>query len=279
MKMLSVNLFSISLVVISFTSLAATQTSRTPVGYVLEIQGEWYLLGNSGALKRWQKLPPGGTISIKTRTPDARIVIARLSGEIIDSRNCETGECSRPIKLPGNNTGRSLLGVVFNATTEFLLGSPDRYSLNRQRTFKVAIEGVVRLDGGKIDFSPVLKQTGRYYVRWRARPRSGRAGEWSSPVGLKTELGQPALVAVSDFKPGLYEINLQNFTAGAYETFASAWVLVSTSPKYESAAASFQQAVELTEQWGTTVEPDTPRRFLRAHLDYLAEQAGKSKMP
>lgn len=278
MKMHSGHLLSVSLVVISFTSLVAAQSSRTPVGYVLEIQGEWHLIGNSSPLKRWQKLRPGGTVRVKTPTPDTRIVIASLGGSIIDSRNCDAGvgECAKPIKLPGNNTGRSLLGVVFDVTTEFLLGAPDRYERIGTRPMGGALsDGVVKLDSGEIDFRPVLKQTGRYYLRWRARPRSGKAGEWSSPVGFRTEMGQPALVAVSDFKPGLYEINLQNFKDGTYETFASAWVLVSTSPRYESAAASFQQAVDLTEKWGTTVEPDTSRRFLRAHLDYLAEQARK----
>lgn len=273
MKILSVKFLSISFVILSFIRPVAGQT---PVGYVLEIQGDWHLNGNtSSSLKRWQKLPSAGTISIKSPTSDDLIIIANLGGggDIIDSRHCDADDCSKPIKLPGNKPQRSLLQVVIDATTELLFGAPDRYSLHRNRNIGQALsEGVVRLDGGKIDFSPVLRETGRYYVRWRARPRSGQAEKWSRPVGLRTEQGRPALLAVSDFKPGLYEINLQRLIGDEYETFASAWVLVSTSPEYENAAASFQQAVDMTEQWGSKVEPNTSREFLRAHLDYLANK-------
>lgn len=273
MSILTVSFF-FCLLVASYAPHGATQA---PVGYVVEIHGDWYLNGNTASpLKRWQKLPPGGTLSIKPPTPDARIVVSDLSGKIIDSRNCEAVDCSRPFKLPGSSPQRSLLRVAFDATVGLLFGSPDRYSIHRNRTFGSALsDGVVRLEGGQIDLSPVLRQSGRYYLRWRSRPRSGETGKWSTPIGLRTERGQPALVAVPDLKPGLYEINLQRRVGDSYETFASAWVLVSTSPGHENAAASFRQAVELTEQWGDKVEPNTSRQFLRAHLDYLAEQAGK----
>lgn len=276
MRMPSNNLISVVLVIITFIS---SGTAQTPVAYVLEIQGDWHLNGNrSSVLRRWQKLPPRGTITIETPTPQARIVIARLNGEIFTGRKCKDEDCSQPIKLPQGNPQRSVLGVAFEGTAELLFGfSPFySYSIHRTRTFGEALsDGVVKLDKGKIDFNPVLRQAGRYYVRWRSRPRFARSVKWTRPVSLRAEQGQPSLVEVSDFKPGLYEINLQRAVGDSYETFASGWVLVSTSAKYESMAASFRQAVDLTRQWGTMVEPDTSRQFLRAHLDYLAAQAGK----
>lgn len=275
MKMLSISLL-ISLTVISFTPLLRTaRAAQTPVGYVLEIEGEWYLNGNtSKPLERWQKLSPGGTISIKARTPAARIVISSLDGGLVDSRDCEADGCPLPITLPGSKAQRSLLRVGFDATVALLLGSPPVYSIHRVRTFGATLtEGVVKLDRGEIDFSPVLKQTGRYYLSWRARSRTGKTGKWSNPVGLGTERDRPAQVAAAGVKPGLYEVNLQRFERGSYETFASAWVMVSAPTGYENAAASFRQAVALTEQWGTKVKPDTSRQFLRAHLDHLAGQA------
>jgi hypothetical protein len=245
---------------------------------VLEIQGDWYLNGNSSsALKRWQKLPPSATLSINAPTSDAHIVIASLSGEIIDRRSCEIDVCSRPLKLPERISQRSVMLVVFDAALELLFGSPVRYerSLHRTRTSEEVPDGVVKLDKGEIDFSPILKHTGPYYLRWRARPRSGQVGKWSSPVGLRTKGGQSMLVAASNFKAGVYEINLQRTVAGGYETFASAWVLVCASSQYRNAVASFQQAVRLTEQWDGKVESATSQQFLRAHLDYLAGQAGR----
>ena len=120
MKMPWAIVLSASLAVISF---APTVSAQTPVGYVLEIAGEWYLNGNtSEPLRRWQKLPSGGTIRIKARTPDARIVVASLGGEIIDNLDCASDECSRPITLPKGQTQRSLLRVALDATVDLLWG-------------------------------------------------------------------------------------------------------------------------------------------------------------
>nr|QEO73728.1 hypothetical protein [uncultured bacterium] len=118
----------------------------------------------------------------------------------------------------------------------------------------------------------MLKQPGRNYLRWRARPHTDRQGEWSEPVALGKEQERPALVAVSGFKPGLYEVNLQRLKDGSYETFASAWVLVAAPSEYESATETFEKAVATTREWGNKVEPVTSRQFLRAHLDYLEQQ-------
>lgn len=273
MRILTASFF-FCLLIASFAPHGATQA---PVGYVVEIHGDWYVDGNTASpLKRWQKLQPSSTVGIKSPTPDARIAISDLSGKIIASRNCEADNCSRPFKIPGSSPQRSLLGVAFDATVGLLFGSPDKYSMHRQRTSGSALsDGVVKLEGGQIDLSSILRPRGRYYLSWRSRPRSGEHGKWSDPISLRTKRGQPVLIAVTGLEPGLYEINLQRRVWESYETFASAWVLVSAAPGYENDAASFRQAVELTKQWGDKVEPNTSRQFLVAHLDYLAEQAGK----
>jgi hypothetical protein len=273
MRILTVSFF-FCLLIASFAPHGATQT---PVGYVVEIHGDWYSNANTAnPLKRWQKLMPSTTVSIKPPTPGALIVISDLNGKIIYSRNCEVDDCSQPYKLPESSPQRSLLGVAFDATVDLLFGSRDRYSIHRHRTSVSALsDGVVKLEGGQIDLSPVLRPRGRYYLSWRSLPRSGEPGEWSTQIRFRTERGQPALAAVPGLNPGLYEFDLQILEFERYRTVASAWVLVSDAPEYENAAASFRQAVELTEQWKAKVEPDTLRQFLLAHLDYLAEQAGK----
>jgi hypothetical protein len=274
MRMISVLLLSISLLTAAFTLPVAAET---PVGYVLEIQGNWYLDGNvSNVLSRWQKLLPSHTISIKKPTADDYIVIVDLGGKDIDRRRCDVDDCSRPINLPPAPAPRSLLQVMVQATMDLLFGSPDRYSLHRSRNLGRALsDGVVKLDRGEIDFSPALKNTGRYYLRWRAKPRDGQTGDWSDPISLNFERGGTAVVAAPHLRPGVYEVNLLRNVKGIYEPFASAWVLVSTPSDYESFATSFRQAVELTEQWENTAEPTTARQFLHAHLDYLAGQTHK----
>lgn len=275
MKMHPLSLLSVGLLFTLLAQPTATQAHTAPVGYVLEIQGDWYLNGDtSRPLYRWQKLPPAGTINVKAPAPGSRVVIASLStGEIIDERDCNADGCSWPIRLPDAKAQPSLLRVAVDTTVDFLLGSSTRYALARIRAFEPLSEAVIRLEGGEVDFRPVLRQTGRYYLRWRARPRAGAPGEWSAPVSLRAEPGKPALAAAPGIKPGLYEINLQSFEDGSYVTLGSSWALVITSPRYEKAAASYQQAEAMTGQWGSRVERRTVRQFLRAHLDYLAQQA------
>nr|QEO73727.1 hypothetical protein [uncultured bacterium] len=137
MKMLWVTVLFVGLTVISFAPTVTARTPQTPVGYVLEIEGEWYLNGNtSEPLRRWQKLPSGGTVRIKALTPGARIVVAGLSGEIIGNRDCDSNDgCSQPIKLPKGHMQRSLLRVALDATVDLLWGSPDRYALARVRNY------------------------------------------------------------------------------------------------------------------------------------------------
>lgn len=275
MRIVSASLLFISYALVSCVSPAAAQ--QTPIGYVMEIQGTWRLNEDtSRALERWQKLPPDSSIRVESPSPEDYIVIAGLSGGIIERRRCADGGCSQPLRLSTSTRRRSLTRVIFDATVELLLGSPDRYSIHRNRGYERALsDGIVKLDSGAIDFSPVVKSTGRYNLRWRALPRAGQAGTWSSPLVIRLERGRPALVAVPGFQPGLYEVNLLRSMGGHYEPFASAWVLVSSVAEYESAVTSFRQAVRLTEEWGDQVELETSRRFLRAHLDHLAGQASK----
>lgn len=274
MKMLWGTVLFVSLAVTSFAPTVTAQTPRTPVGYVLEIEGEWYLNGHtSKPLRRWQKLPASGTVSIKAPTSGARIVVASLGGQIIDNRDCDSSGCSQPIKLPKAHTQRSRLRVALDATVDLLWGLPDRYKLARARTLGSGLsEGVLKLNNGEIDFGPVLKQTGRNYLRWRARPLTGSPGGWSEPVALRREQERLAPVAVSSFKPGLYEVDLQRPKYGSYETFASAWVFVAAASEYESATESFEEVVATIREWEDKVETNTSRQFLRAHLDYLAQQ-------
>jgi len=250
--------------------------AQASVAYVLEVDGNWFLASNSANLLRpGQKLAAGGVIRIDSPSRSNRIVIADLRGEIIITRNCEVEVCNRPIKLPDLPAQRSVVGVVFDAAMDLIWGAPDRYSVHRSRSDELS-DGVVKLSEDKIDFGSVLKKPGRYYLRWRSVPvGSEAASKWSDPTEVILQSQGLALVTVSSFKPGLYEVNLLRSMGNGYEPTAAAWVLVCASPSYEKCNSSFQEATELTKKWGDRVKPEAARLFIQAHLDSLARQASK----
>jgi hypothetical protein len=268
-----IKILSISLLLLGISIPAIAQT---PVAYVLEVDGKWFLSSNgSNLLRPGQKLAAGGVIRIDSPSRSNRIIIANLRGEIIITRNCEVEACNRPIKLSGLPAPRSLAGVVFDAAMDLIWGAPDRYSVHRSRGDELS-DGVVKLSGDKIDFRPVLKKPGRYYLRWRTVPAgSEAASKWSDSTDVILDSQSVALVTVSSFKPGLYEVNLLRSMGNGYEPTAAAWVLVCAAPAYEKCNASFQEAFELTKKWGDRVKPEAARLFLQAHLDSLARQASK----
>lgn len=268
-----IKILSISLLLLG---ISASTIAQTPVAYVLEVDGKWFLSSNSSNLLRpGQKLAAGGVIRIDSPSRSNRIVIANLRGEIIITRNCEVEVCNRPIKLSGLPAQRSLAGVVFDAAMDLIWGAPDRYSVHRSRSDELA-DGVVKFSEDKIDFGAVLKKPGRYYLRWRTVPgESESASKWSDPTAVILDPQGLALVTASSFKPGLYEVNLLRSMGNGYEPTAAAWVLVCASPAYEKCNASFQEAVELTKKWGDQVKPEAARLFIQAHLDSLARQTGK----
>jgi hypothetical protein len=55
-----------------------------------------------------------------------------------------------------------------------------------------------------------------------------------------------------------------------------AWVLVTSPDEYPKAASAFKAASEKAAKWGSNVTPDATQRFLRANLDYLANQPAGS---
>lgn len=260
--------FSGVLIVIGFAAISLA--AQSPVGYVVEIEGNWVLNG-SNALSLGEKLPAAGSIRRQSSSRDDRITIADMRGNVLEpvSRNCGNGNCSGVITLPRQARASSLWNVAFDTVMEAIWGSPNRYSAHRSRSGEIS-DGVVKLTDGKIDLSSVLKIQGDQHLRWRViSQKEDSAAEWTKPVKLeKTAL-------VSGFQPGLYEINLVRSNGGNYEPVASAWILVATAADYEKAQASFRAAQELTKTWGDKVRPESMQLFLQASLDNLARKAVK----
>jgi len=258
--------FSGVFILIGFTAISLA--AQSPVGYVLEIEGNWVLIG-SNALSQGEKLPAAGSIRRQSASRDDRITIADMRGNILDSRNCENGNCSRVIKLPRKAPSNSLVDAVVGSLMEWFQTSPRRKDLNQSRNDGLS-EDVVKLTDGNIDLSSVLETQGEQYLRWRVvSQKEDSAADWTKPIKLdKTAL-------VSGFQPGLYEIDLMRRNGSNFEPIAAAWILVATPADYEKTRASFQEVQKLTKKWGDRVKPETTRLFLQASLDNLARKAVK----
>ncbi len=249
---------------------AASVFAQQNVGYVLDIEGNWVLNG-SNALSQGEKLPAAGSIRLNSSSRSNRIVIADLRGEVIIKRDCAVDNCTRAFSLPRQAPPSSMWNAAFDTVMEMIWGAPNRYSVHRSRSGELS-DGVLKLSGETVDFSPFLSNQGEQYLRWQlVSQNKDDSHTWSQPI----KLDKFAIVSASDFKPKLYIFELMRRMGNNYETTSSAWILVTNKANYEKTKSSFQQAKELTEKWGSNVKPETVRLYFQAKLDDLARQVVK----
>jgi hypothetical protein len=112
------NKFHIKFVIGScvIAGLGISANSQPSVGLVLEVQGSWYLSGSKTPLKRRDRVPASGVIRVQSPQTGNRITIIDISnGEnILDSRECPSRDCSKPIKLPPPPQKPGIIDVMWN---------------------------------------------------------------------------------------------------------------------------------------------------------------------
>jgi hypothetical protein len=262
--------------------LAPDAAAQQQVGFVLESHGKWFLEGSRSQLTSGSALPARGIIYVQSPAEDDYIVVVNLRSDVIARRSClNAGDCSRPIRLPSATTYEpSAWDLIMESVFEILKGNPDRYSIHRKRDENLPSDGVVQLKDGQIGLGPILQQKarGRYHLRLRVVPRSGKptSGSWIGPFHVDWDPQQPEIISSPDFKPGLYELTFLEPVGEVYMPVGtSAWILVSEAAEYNKTASSYGEAVALTHKWGAKVTPGGAQSFLRAYLDRLAIQMAK----
>lgn len=259
------------------TFLFSPAVAQSESAFVLEVNGNWYSTAKpKSLLRQGQSIPFRSIVRAEPFSSNDKIVVIDSRGNEILSANCANG-CSNSFSL--NTKTRSqptLVGEIYNSVMSLIFGSPNRYSLHRSRGDDAAdlVDGVARLDNGKLDLSGVLTTQRKYYLRWRTVPASDseKFGEWSQPSVIEINQNQ---LAISNFesKPGLYEFNLMKPDVKKLEaTPTLAWILITAPQDYEKTAASFQKALDQTQKWGDKVKDSTKTTFLLATLDNLARQ-------
>jgi len=251
--------------------LLASTVRAQQVGYVLDINGDWSLNGNT-SLHQASKLPAGGVI--RANSPSDRscyIVLAGLDGKIIEKRECrKQGECSKSIQLPQSP---GIVSRVFTAIGDLVWSTPAKYVALISKGTDLN-EAVVKLDGDQIDLAEVFSsvEKGVYFVKLDPVVReNSHSGKSFSPVSLEWGPGQPARARIKGLVSGLYKLSIVKPDGkGFLATDQDAWVLISNPSQYATNSDSFKEALTLTQQWGEQVHSDVVRSFLRASLDLIA---------
>lgn len=244
----------------------------TDVGLVAEVEGEWFLTGESRPLKRAERVPAGGRVIVKKPSRYDYIVIIRRNGELLARRDCSRqNECNVPIVLPALHVrAPSIAEVLIDTVIELMWGKKYEAPAGGVRGGALR-EAVLRLHDGKLDLAPAFKTQPykRFCVRFRSVPRGDEPPNeaWLGPF----EEDNASAVALPITGGGLFEIEIQESVRGKCEGGADAvWVLVTESNTFQKASESFRHAVELTDSWGEgRPGPETKRRFLRAYLERL----------
>jgi len=273
--------FSLIKVLLALILFACGAFAQEKIGYVLDVNGDWYLTNNAEmSLKKGSALPAG--ISIKARWPkDVThfIVIADRNGRIIEKRYCrDQGACDRPIQLPQVENQRSLTARLLDAVMGLWGSEAPKYKTFGSRSGARGLrESVAVLREGRIDLKDAFAgfREGEYRIRFVV-PADQSNRVVLGPVAVTLAGGGSAPVTADSLTPGLYEVQtLDPETQQPLEIGTEAWVLVTTPGDFPALSAQFNDALTITKSWGDQVKVTTVCSFLRAYLDYLASQSKK----
>jgi hypothetical protein len=255
------------------------------VGFVLDIDGKWFLDGKlPQRILRGQSLPAKGTIRIQLpKAKSNKIEVILLNGERI-SRRCNKPEaCNQPILLPEVIKSRSsTVDRVVVAVKEVFTSYPEKFVATLSKEKNGLQDAVIKLENGQVDLSPVFKNMEKdlYLLRFQKVVLDDKLdpGVAPDPINFNWESGRSSSVSVNGLKPGLYKLKLLETTHKEHEPIDEAWILVSEPEKHERVFTFFQGAIELTEQWSRDgLEPELIRSFLHAYLASLAEPQSPAK--
>jgi hypothetical protein len=254
--------------------------AQESVGYVLEIEGRWYLDGHSHPLAKQDVVPVGGVIRIQAPSRDDFIRIGLNGGGSLSMRCRSDGACSKPLVLPGVTQRPS---SMLQSIMALLRGNRGNYVVVIRRSpCGQPSEAVVQAENGQVNLAPVFKGMAKnqYHVQLRRVPPG------SNPISDLS--GEPTIIdwdpagdsAMPPFKleEGIYEMALIGCTAAEPEApIATAWLLVCSHERYAQTASLFREASSFTQTWEDDVNQETVRSFLRASLEYLALQPIKAE--
>jgi hypothetical protein len=268
--------------------------ARPIIGHVLDFRGDWYLYGAEGGdaqsrkLSKWQELPAGGIVRVKSPAVDNYIVLVDQRLKIFVERSCRAeSNCSQPIYLPKSSdeiSGTDAYAVALRKIWKALLGDPYERSMHRVRGMTSLSEGIAPIRDGEIDLAEPMRgiSKGKYALLACRQRKSCELERNRDSQETLTFDWDPALATTVTVgrrgHPGLYEVRAsQEPGPSASGVEVSVRILVCGSQSYPPALASFRRLQAITDKWGEAATPETAHSFLRAYLSQVATAGACTK--
>ncbi len=254
-----------------------------PVGFVLEIEGDW--VANEKQLQLGAQVTAGTMVRLRSAEKDspAHITVILLDKQEF-SRTCSDAKECLPIAIPARLASESSLrDKIVEAVMLLFSRKPERYvpALSRtQGTEAIAKDGIIELQQGSIGIGPPL-----LYLRGTAGSIILRfvplrfeddtyVGSESEGVIINLGLKNFSFAPSRRLVAGLYRVSVLDSTQpGLLPTGVEFWVLVVPSAEYKEAFSTFSNAETITEGWGLGVGSTAQRSFMRAVIYDLSQKA------
>jgi len=136
-------------------------------------------------------------------------------------------------------------------------------------------DAVVQLRDGKVDLTPAFSDLDSGSYKIRIEPLKGGGASPMSAVVAWQE-GGTAIATIPGMPAGLYRVSRVDGNQGS--PLPEAWVLVcSSGGDFADKSADYAAAVDATRKWPSEVDARAPQAVLRAYLETLSQNAGKTQ--
>ena len=267
---------SVCLLALLFSAGAASARAQD-VGYVVDIEGGWFIDGRQ--LAKGQGVAGGRVISNPSPTEFDYIVVAYKDKSVGALRCRDTGgrnssACRQGLQTPQRLARASWASLLAAALPRFGR-APARYSVHMIRAEDGNLrEAVLSGERGAVDLAPAFAEMrkGTYYARLRPKSGDGFGGPVEhEPYALKWDPSAAAPLRVGRIEPGLYELSLLERRGSEFRpTLVTAWVFVASPAEHARAAAEFAEASGTASAWAEQAGRGTVRSILRAALEQLS---------
>jgi hypothetical protein len=248
------------------------------VGHPVDLNGDWFVYDSTRGdetahkLSKWQDLPPGGVVRIKSPSIGDYIKIVGRDLKELEERICNPVErCFQPIYLPWSADAESATDAFVGAALNLLAGAENERSMHRVRGLLLQSEGVVSVRDGGIDLGEPMHGIikGRYTL---AACNQEVACEQEAITNSQKEVvfdwspDLTTIALVGRLTPGLYSITpAEGSDQSAPGSKISVRILVCASRAFASTDAAFHKVRMLADKWSG----ESAHAFLRAYLVQL----------
>jgi hypothetical protein len=245
------------------TATATGAAEPEPAGFVLSLSGKWQLTdAGQRTLSPGDSLPAGAKIRPERADAPGFIEIARFDGKA----ERHEAEFTLAERVESSVSNRMLTAVMGRYR--------GRVVVTAGRGGGLLADGLVLLDDGKIDLTPLLSELppGKWQLQISRRRNSASNEEAAAAVKVSIDWDgeNAAPVEAGPLGPGLYEVQLVNARTGRTLGDA-ALILVCTPATFAAKRRDFAEALKLTASWEEADCTAGAEAFRRVYLETLAE--------